>query len=306
MNSKRLLKKAASPQESFKENLPCYIMIAPFILLFILFLIIPIVASVVLSLFDFDMVSAPRFIGFTNYFRMFFDDEVFVTIVKNTLVLALITGPVGFALSFVLAWFLNEFKPFMRTLLSFMFYCPALVGNAYFIWQVAFSSDSYGYMNSILLSLRLITQPKQWFSDSALIVPIVVMIQLWMSMGISFLSNISGLQNINPELFEAGAVDGIRNRWQELWYITLPGMRNMLFFSAVMQIASAFSISNIVTTLAGYPTVGYAADTVVSYLTDIGSVRYEMGYASALSVVLFIVMFATRGITVKLLKKVGQ
>ena len=306
MNSKRLLKKAASPQESFKENLPCYIMIAPFILLFILFLIIPIAASVILSLFDFDMVSAPRFIGFTNYFRMFFDDEVFVTIVKNTLVLALITGPVGFALSFVLAWFLNEFKPFMRTLLSFMFYCPALVGNAYFIWQVAFSSDSYGYMNSILLSLRLITQPKQWFSDSALIVPIVVMIQLWMSMGISFLSNISGLQNINPELFEAGAVDGIRNRWQELWYITLPGMRNMLFFSAVMQIASAFSISNIVTTLAGYPTVGYAADTVVSYLTDIGSVRYEMGYASALSVVLFIVMFATRGITVKLLKKVGQ
>ena len=147
MNSKRLLKKAASPQESFKENLPCYIMIAPFILLFILFLIIPIVASVVLSLFDFDMVSAPRFIGFTNYFRMFFDDEVFVTIVKNTLVLALITGPVGFALSFVLAWFLNEFKPFMRTLLSFMFYCPALVGNAYFIWQVAFSSDSYGYDN---------------------------------------------------------------------------------------------------------------------------------------------------------------
>ena len=157
MNSKRLLKKAASPQESFKENLPCYIMIAPFILLFILFLIIPIAASVMLSLFDFDMVSAPRFIGFTNYFRMFFDDEVFVTIVKNTLVLALITGPVGFALSFVLAWFLNEFKPFMRTLLSFMFYCPALVGNAYFIWQVAFSSDSYGYMNSILLSLRLIT-----------------------------------------------------------------------------------------------------------------------------------------------------
>ena len=144
MNSRRTLKKASSYQDGFKENLPCYIMIAPFILLFIRVLIIPIAASVVLSLFDFDMVSAPRFIGFTNYFRMFFDDEVFVTIVKNTLVLALITGPVGFALSFVLAWFLNEFKPFMRTLLSFMFYCPALVGNAYFIWQVAFSSDSYG------------------------------------------------------------------------------------------------------------------------------------------------------------------
>ena len=306
MNSKRLLKKAASPQESFKENLPCYIMIAPFILLFILFLIIPIAASVMLSLFDFDMVSAPRFIGFTNYFRMFFDDEVFVTIVKNTLVLALITGPVGFALSFVLAWFLNEFKPFMRTLLSFMFYCPALVGNAYFIWQVAFSSDSYGYMNSLLLSAGFITEPINWLKDAAYVTPIIIVVQLWMSMGVGFLANISGLQNVNAEMYEAGAIDGIRNRWQELWYITLPGMRNMLFFSAVMQIASAFSISNIVTTLAGYPTVGYAADTVVSYLTDIGSVRYEMGYASALSVVLFIIMFATRGLTVKLLKKVGQ
>lgn len=236
-----------------KERWQIYLLIGPFLILFVLMTVLPILSSVVLSFFNYDMVSPLSFSGVENYLRMFIQDDIFWTILKNTFILAILTGPTGF-----------------------------------------------------LLSLRLITQPKQWFSDSALIVPIVVMIQLWMSMGISFLSNISGLQNINPELFEAGAVDGIRNRWQELWYITLPGMRNMLFFSAVMQIASAFSISNIVTTLAGYPTVGYAADTVVSYLTDIGSVRYEMGYASALSVVLFIVMFATRGITVKLLKKVGQ
>lgn len=306
MNSKRLLKKAASPQESFKENLPCYIMIAPFILLFILFLIIPIAASVVLSLFDFDMVSAPRFIGFSNYFRMFFDDEVFVTIVKNTLVLALITGPVGFALSFVLAWFLNEFKPFMRTVLSFMFYCPALVGNAYFIWQVAFSSDSYGYINSLLLSAGFITEPINWLKDAAYVTPIIIVVQLWMSMGVGFLANISGLQNVNAEMYEAGAIDGIRNRWQELWYITLPGMKHMLLFSAVMQIASAFSISNIITQLAGYPTVGYAADTIVSYLSDVGTVKYEMGYASALSVVLFLLMVATRWITNRLINKTGR
>ena len=199
MNSKRLLKKAASPQESFKENLPCYIMIAPFILLFILFLIIPIAASVMLSLFDFDMVSAPRFIGFTNYFRMFFDDEVFVTIVKNTLVLALITGPVGFALSFVLAWFLNEFKPFMRTLLSFMFYCPALVGNAYFIWQVAFSSDSYGYMNSLLLSAGFITEPINWLKDAAYVTPIIIVVQLWMSMEWAFLQIFPACKMLTPK-----------------------------------------------------------------------------------------------------------
>ena len=261
-----------------KERWQIYLLIGPFLILFVLMTVLPILSSVVLSFFNYDMVSPLSFSGVENYLRMFIQDDIFWTILKNTFILAILTGPTGFLLSFVLAWMINEFNQGLRTLLSFMFYVPSLVGNALYVWTVIFSSDSYGYMNSILLSLRLITQPKQWFSDSALIVPIVVMIQLWMSMGISFLSNISGLQNINPELFEAGAVDGIRNRWQELWYITLPGMRNMLFFSAVMQIASAFSISNIVTTLAGYPTVGYAADTVVSYLTDIGSVRYEMFY----------------------------
>ena len=259
-----------------KERWQIYLLIGPFLILFVLMTVLPILSSVVLSFFNYDMVSPLSFSGVENYLRMFIQDDIFWTILKNTFILAILTGPTGFLLSFVLAWMINEFNQGLRTLLSFMFYVPSLVGNALYVWTVIFSSDSYGYMNSILLSLRLITQPKQWFSDSTLIVPIVVMIQLWMSMGISFLSNISGLQNINPELFEAGAVDGIRNRWQELWYITLPGMRNMLFFSAVMQIASAFSISNIVTTLAGYPTVGYAADTVVSYLTDIGSVRYEM------------------------------
>lgn len=306
MNSKRLLKKAASPQESFKENLPCYIMIAPFILLFILFLIIPIAASVILSLFDFDMVSAPRFIGFTNYFRMFFDDEVFVTIVKNTLVLALITGPVGFALSFVLAWFLNEFKPFMRTLLSFMFYCPALVGNAYFIWQVAFSSDSYGYMNSLLLSAGFITEPINWLKDAAYVTPIIIVVQLWMSMGVGFLANISGLQNVNAEMYEAGAIDGIRNRWQELWYITLPSLGPQLLFSAVMSISSAFGVGAVSTALCGFPSTDYAAHTIMNHLEDYGNIRFEMGYASAIATILFAMMLLSKVFVQKLIKNVGR
>lgn len=306
MNSKRLLKKAASPQESFKENLPCYIMIAPFILLFILFLIIPIAASVMLSLFDFDMVSAPRFIGFTNYFRMFFDDEVFVTIVKNTLVLALITGPVGFALSFVLAWFLNEFKPFMRTLLSFMFYCPALVGNAYFIWQVAFSSDSYGYMNSLLLSAGFITEPINWLKDAAYVTPIIIVVQLWMSMGVGFLANISGLQNVNAEMYEAGAIDGIRNRWQELWYITLPSLGPQLLFSAVMSISSAFGVGAVSTALCGFPSTDYAAHTIMNHLEDYGNIRFEMGYASTIAAILFAMMLLSKVFVQKLIKNVGR
>ena len=187
-----------------------------------------------------------------------------------------------------------------------MFYAPSLVGNAYFIWQVAFSNDSYGYINSLLLSLGAISEPVKWLKDAGLVMPIVVMVQLWQGMGVSFLANISGLQNINDEMYEAGSIDGIRNRWQELWYITLPSMKNMLMFSAVMQIASAFSISAIPKALAGYPSVNNSVDTIVSYLIDVGNVKYELGYASAISVLLFAMMFATRTLVSKLLNKTGK
>ena len=291
--------------ETVKARWELWLLLAPFLILFILLTVVPVVSSIVLSFFDFDMVSLPSWSGVDNYLRAFIQDDLFPIVLKNTLVLAVLTGPVGFLLSFVLAWLINEFRPGVRTLLSFMFYVPALIGNGLFIWQIIFSSDSFGYANSLLLSAGLITAPITWLSTESYIVPIVVAVQLWQSMGVSFLANISGLQNINQELFEAGAVDGIRNRWQELWYITLPGMQHMLLFSAVMQIAGAFSISGTITSLAGYPTVNYAADTIVSYLNDVGTVKYEMGYASALSVVLFLLMIGTRSIIAKLLRKTG-
>ena len=283
-----------------------YALLAPFLIFFTMMTVLPVLSSIVLSFFNFDMVSFPSFAGLDNYIRMFLHDDIFAIVVKNTILLAVLTGPTGFLLSFVLAWFINEFTPAIRTLFSFMFYAPTLAGNAIYIWQIAFSSDSYGYVNSVLISLGLLTEPVAWLSSTDYIVPLVVAIQLWSGLGISFLSNLSGLQNINIELYEAGAIDGIRNRWQELWYITLPGMKHMLLFSAVMQIASSFSISGIIQQLAGYPTVGYAADTIVSYLSDVGTVKYELGYASALSVILFLLMVGTRGITNKLLKKAGD
>ena len=252
------------------------------------------------------MINFPTFAAFDNYRRMIVGDSNFLTVLKNTVILAVVTGPLGFFLSFVLAWFLNEFRPITRTILSFLFYAPSLVGNAYFIWQVAFSNDSYGYINSMLLSLGAIAEPVKWLKDPAYIMPIVVMVQLWQGMGVSFLANISGLQNINDEMYEAGAIDGIRNRWQELWYITLPSMKSMLMFSAVMQIASAFSISAIPKALAGYPSVNNSVDTIVSYLADVGNVKYELGYASAISVLLFAMMFFVRTIVSKLLNKTGK
>ena len=289
-----------------KESIPFYIMLLPFLVMFIIFTVLPVLSSVVLSLTNFDMVSSVKLNGVDNYARMFLSDKIFPITVKNTLFFAIITGPVGFMLSFVLAWFINEFSPFVRTLLSFMFYAPALVGNAYFVWQTAFSGDSYGYVNSLLLSMGVITEPVQWLKNASYVMPIIIIVQLWQSMGVSFLANISGLQNVNGEMYEAGAIDGIRNRWQELWYITLPSMSHILLFSAVMQIASSFSVSEIAVQLAGYPSVNYAVDTIVSYLADVGTVKYEMGYAAALSVVLFSIMAITRWLIGKVLNKVGK
>lgn len=288
------------------ENTWFWLLLAPFLLMFFLFTVIPILSSDVLSMFEFDLIAKLKFVGFNNYIRLILNDNVFSIVLSNTVLFALIAGPLGFLLSFVLAWFINEFRPIVRTILSFLFYAPALVGNAYFVWQVAFSNDSYGYVNSLLLSLGLITSPIQWLKNADYVATIVLVVQLWQSMGVSFLANISGLQNINNEMYEAGAIDGIRNRWQELWYITLPTMKHMLLFSAVMQIASSFSISAIAIQLAGYPSVEYAADTIVSYMADVGTVRYEMGYASAMSVVLFAIMGLTRWIVSKALNGTGR
>lgn len=283
------------------RQVPLYLMVAPFLIMFFVFTVLPITVSVVLSFFNYDMISLPKFTGFENYMRMFMYDDVFPVTVKNTLIFAVIAGPIGFCLSFILAWFVNDFKPMVRTLLSFMFYAPSLVGNAYFIWKVLFSGDTYGYLNSLLLSVGFITEPVQWLKTEQYIMPIIIIVQLWQSMGITFLANISGLQNVNRELYESGSIDGIRNRWQELIYITVPSMKNMLLFSAVMQIQSSFSVSAIAIQLVGFPSVGYAGDTIVSHLIDVGTVRYELGYASAIAVILFAMMALTRIIVGKIL-----
>lgn len=289
-----------------KENMAYYGILAPFLVLFFLFTVLPVLASIVLSLFDFDMVSKPLFIGLDNYIRMFTSDQVFLKTAGNSLKFALITGPLGYILAFVLAWMINEFTPALRIFLTFIFYIPSLSGNAMLIWQVMFSGDSYAYANNLLLSFGFITEPIQWFANQDYNFTILVIIQLWMSMGISFLANIAGLQNVNVELYEAGAIDGIRTRWHELWYITLPSMKTMLLFSAVMQIQGVFAADAIITTLCGYPSVNNSVDMLVTYIGDISNTRYEMGYACALSVILFIIVLSFRTLVNSALGLLGK
>lgn len=301
-----MLKKKSKLVNRMSDNTAAYILLSPFIILFFIFTILPILSSIVLSFTSYNMISFPKFTGLTNYLRMFSGDEVFPKAVVNTLKFSVVTGPVSFLLAFLLAWLINEFDKTMRSVLSFLFYAPALIGNAYFIWQVAFSGDSYGYANNLLLSLGFIDEPINWFRNVNYNVGILIFIQLWLSMGVSFLADIAGLQNVNPELYEAGAIDGIRTRWHELWYITLPSMKDILLFGAVMQIQATFSIGAVIKVLAGYPSVNNSVDTIVSHLSDVGVVRYEMGYASAISVILFLMMALTRIIVGKILNSLGK
>ena len=282
------------------------LLIAPFLLLFFLFTILPIIASLFLSLTSYDLINTPSFNGISNYIRLFLYDDIFQIALENTLLFSVVTGPLSFFMCFILAWFINDLSPFLRSVVSFIFYSPTLAGNVYFIWQYIFSGDSYGMANNFLLSLGFITEPIQWFKSAEYALPLVMMVQLWLSLGVSFLSNIAGMQNVGQEMYEAGVIDGIKNRWQELWYITLPSMKSILLFSAVMQIQASFSVSGVATALTGNPSTNYVTHTIVTHMQDYGTVKYEMGYASAIAVVLFIIMAVTRILIDKLMNTFGS
>ncbi len=289
-----------------KQHKVAYLMIAPFMLIFFLFTVIPVVASLLLSFTSFNMLQMPKFLFFDNYITLFLDDDLWITALKNTLIFAAVTGPASYILSFLVAWFINELSPKIRAIVTLIFYAPSISGNAYLIWQTLFASDAYGWVNGKLLSWGFIDAPILWFQNEDYVMPLCIIVALWTSLGTSFLSFIAGLQGINVSLFEAAAVDGLKNRWQELWYVTLPSMKPQLMFGAVLAITGAFGFGGIVTALAGNPSVNYAAYTISHHLDEYGSTRWEVGYASAISFVLFLMMIGSNMAVTKLLSKVGQ
>ena len=292
--------------KEMRKNWVAYVMLAPYYLIFLMFTIIPVVVSLLLSFTSFNMLEPPVFIGGDNYVRLFLDDDIFIIACQNTLIFAAVTGPISYLLSFVVAWFINELPPKIRAIVTLIFYAPNIAGSVYMIWSVAFSSDAYGYVNALLLYLELIDQPIAFFQDASYVMPLCIIVALWTSLGTAFLSFIAGLQVVDSSLYEAGAVDGVRNRWQELWYITLPYMKPQLMFGAILSITGAFGFGGIVTALAGFPSVDYCAWTITHHLDDYGGARYEIGYASAIATVLFLIMIGANLLVKKLLSKVGQ
>ena len=286
-----------------KKQLPSIAFLSPFTIFFVMFTIVPILAAIVLSFTYFNMVSAPTFVGFDNYIRLFFNDDVFLIALRNTAIFAMITGPISYILSFFVAWLINEFNRTVRTILTLIFYLPSLAGNVYFVWTYIFSGDSYGFLNSILMRLGMIFGPVQWLTDIKYMMAVVIVVILWLSLGTGFLSFVAGLQSLNRELFEAAAIDGLPNRFAELWYITLPQMGPQLLFGAVMQISTSFAIGYECMNLTGFPSTDYATQTLVLHILDFGQVRYEMGYACAIAVILFAIMLLMWKVINKVLSK---
>lgn len=283
-----------------------YAFVLPYMLIFTVFTVVPVLMSIGLSFTYFNVLEPPRFLGLQNYFTLLLDDSLFMTALKNTLLLSVVTGPVGFFLSLLLAWLVNEFGPKLRALLTLLFYAPVISGGAYMIWQIIYSGDSYGFLNGILLDLGVIYSPIQWLTDPTYMMAAAIILVLWMSFGSGFLSLIAGFQNVDSKLYEAAAVDGIKNRYQELWYITLPSMKPQLMFSAVMSITSSFGMGDILTGIFGFPSSNYALHTMVHHLQDYGNIRFEMGYASAIATLLFLTMIGANQLVQRLLRKIGD
>ena len=247
-----------------RRNKTAYFMIAPFMILFFIFTIIPVALSLVLSLTSFNMLEFPKFVFMDNYITLFLDDDLFVTALKNTLIFAAVTGPASYIISFIVAWFINELNPKVRAIVTL------------------------------------------FFQNTKYIMPLCIIVALWTSLGTSFLSFIAGLQGINVSLFEAGSIDGIKNRWQELWYITLPSMKPQLMFGAILAITGSFGFGGIVTALAGNPPTEYVGYTLTHHLEEYQNNRWEVGYASAISFILFLMMIGANVLVTKLISKVGQ
>lgn len=297
---------AKNTMQRIRKSKISYIFVAPYMILFTIFTVLPVVIAMFFSFTSFNVLQMPNFTGLENYIRLFLKDSVFMTGLKNTLVLAVILGPGGYILSLMCAWFINELTPKIRSFVTLLFYAPSISGNAYLIWGILFSGDEYGYVNGLLLRLGFINEPIQFFQNTTYIMPIIILVSLWTSLGTGFLSMIAAFQGVDKSYFEAGAIDGIRNRWQELWYITIPMLKPQMIFSAVMSITGAFGVGPVITALCGYPSTDYAAHTIMNHLTDYGGIRFEMGYASAIAVVLFIMMISFNQFAKKFISSIGK
>lgn len=290
-----------SIQQFFKQYGTGYLMMAPFAILFLAFVILPVFIALFLSFTDYNMFQEISFVGINNYKLLILDDEIFLTAIANTLIFAVIVGPVGYIMSFLMAWVISGFRH--KNGLTLAFYAPSIVSGIAIstVWMYIFSSDSYGLINNMLISVGIIDEPILWNSDPAYILPVIIIISAWQSMGNGFLVFIAGFLNADHSIYEAGAIDGVSTRFQELVYLTLPQMKPQLLFGAINAISGAFGVFDIAVSVAGMPSPNYAGHTIVAHLYDYAFIRFQMGYASAVATLLFLMTFITGKVVMRVL-----
>ena len=208
-----------------RNDLISYALLSPYLMLFSVFILVPVIMTVGLSFTNFDVINTPKANGITNYVYLFTQDTVFMKFVlPNTFLYAIVVGVGGYVLSFLIAWMLAQIQALPRTLLSLCIYVPSMLGQVFIgvIWRTVFSGDQGGWMNAILLQLGWIDQPIQFLLTGDYFMLIMIVVSLWSSMGIGFLSMISGILNINREIYEAAYIDGLRNRFQDRAHQSAP------------------------------------------------------------------------------------
>lgn len=295
------MKKLKKLWKDIKKNKDCYLMLMPFMIFFIIFTVLPVLMSLPVGFTDFNMVQPPEFTGLSNYVNLFLSDKIFIKSIRVTLVFALITGPLSYALCFLLAWLINEMPKKLRAVFTLIFYIPSLA-NVYTVWKIIFSGDMNGWLNSFLIEWGVINSPIQWLTDSRYVLGVTIVVQLWISLGAGFLALSAGFRSIDRTLYEVAYIEGMQNRFQELVYIVIPSMKPQMMFACVMQIISSFTAGTVAQNLVGFPSTDYKAHTIMTHAYDYGWIRYEMGYASAICTVLFIIMFFCNKLINKLLK----
>ncbi|MDD6236596.1 MAG: sugar ABC transporter permease [Clostridiales bacterium] len=283
-----------------------YVMLIPFFLIFTVFTVWPVIMSVILSFTNYNVFETPKFVGWDNYVNLLVNDDVFVTAFRNTIVFAIFTGPVSFFISMFLAWIINELPKGIRELMTLVFYAPSISGNAFAVWLLIFDGDIYGYLNSFLLRLGFISEPIIWLKDTRYMMAVVIIVQLWVSLGTSFLTMRAGFSTVDRSIVEAGLVDGIKNRFQELWHITLPAMTPHLILSVILSITGAFGAEAVITAMTGFPSTGYATHTIMHHLRDYGFIRFQRGYACAIAVILFLLCIIVNRLAQILVKRIGK
>lgn len=290
-----------------KDDKSAYFFSLPYILLFTTFIVIPVIVAIGLSFTKFDLVGTPKFVGFDNYIYLLTSDDQFMkTIIPNTIKFALITGPIGYALSFILAWLLAQVPHRIRTIMAVIIYSPSLTAGITMgvVWKILFSGDNNGYLNSLLLQLGLIIEPIQFLQSPQHLFNIMIIVTLWGSMGVGFLAMLAGILNIEQDLYEAAYVDGMKSRFQEIFYITIPAMKPQMLFGAVMTIVGSFSAGGIGVALSGAnPTPQYSGSLVLNHIEDYGFIRYDMGIAAALSVILLLIIYLFNKLASRLFKE---